>query len=240
MSWENAQLIRICAPPLADRGNNWVEHILGSIVKPLLSEFGGAIRRVGMLRYDGEYEHENPEGIPKLPERYRDDDQYRFIWLRISTEDTIREAVNQQCVQLIEQAGCHSPAGWQDYDLVSDLGKDHFTRPDSNDGEKARRAHLIAEILDATTRLMLDCLVRDINGEWQFEINPGSDKDGRNPNNSTFEAAHHLFCNATGVPLDILLIQHREQQQVLAAITYWTKGLKQEDWNLIAKLPVQY
>jgi hypothetical protein len=243
LMWGNAQLIRIVAPPQTDCGDNWVEYILGEVVRPMLSQYGDKIRRVGILRYVKEYNHENPsKGVPKLSDRYREDNLCRWIWLRISTEDQELADIRERCIQLIEQSGCENPAGWQDYDLVHDLGKDHFTRPGSSPKEKVERAHLMAELLDATTRLMLDCLYRSDQGNWLFESNPGSTEEGHNvnPNNSTFEAAHHLFCNATAVPLSVDLFKH-DQRGLLIALTPWMAGgLNLEDWTFIVRQFIGY
>lgn len=241
MRWSHPQLIRICAPPEAECPEKWVEFILGAVVKPLMDKHGESITRVGILRYSDAYDHENPKGVPKLPERYQNDTFYRFIWLRMSIEDSSRDAVNQECITLINKANCHSPVGWQYYNLVEDLGKDHFTGLDSTPEAKARRAYLIADFLDATTRLMLDCLTKDTNEEWSFEENPGSNIEGHNinPHGSTFEAAHHLFCNSTGVPLSVMLLRNKQSQQNMI-ITHWTPGLSADEWDLIEDIHVQY
>ena len=63
----------------------------------------------------------------------------------------------------------------------------------------------MAEFLCATSRFVIDALDGpDAAGRFTQETNI---ETGHNPNRNTFESVHHLFCNITNVPTDVMLLE---------------------------------
>jgi hypothetical protein len=63
----------------------------------------------------------------------------------------------------------------------------------------------MAEFLCATSQLLIDTLNGpDAVGRYKQEVN---DETTQNPNQNTFESIHHLFCNITNVPTDVLVLE---------------------------------
>jgi hypothetical protein len=177
---------------------NWVEQILGEIVLPVMNEYSFQIDAVWMTRYIDSMSREPYQGLHQPFLRQQQDGQefWRHVKLRflLTGEPTLFKS---QFLTLIREAGCIAPSGWQDYDLVDDLGQKRFVEPQASYDERVERAYLVFRFIDATTRLMLDAIRKDVNGLWHLEEN--EDKQG-NPEGSFFQSLHHLFCNATNVP----------------------------------------
>ncbi|QDU52972.1 hypothetical protein Pan110_53540 [Gimesia panareensis] len=63
--------------------------------------------------------------------------------------------------------------------------------------------------------------------------------DIENPNGSTFESLHHCFCNMTGVPLDVIVLQNIKTGIQLIG-TQWSLHVKPEEWRITARIPVTF
>lgn len=205
MPWRNAQALHIFVPS-AQPMENWVEQILGTVVRPLNEEFNASIGWMWVTRYiQGSdhlpitiKEHFLAQPIPNhflLSEPY----SYRYIVFRLSVEGDKRQALHQMALQLTEAAGLYA-VPWVDYDIVGDLGNDRFVHEGATEEERTLRAKLVANFIDATVRLMLNSLIEE-NGQWKLESNTHE----LNPDKSFFQSIHHLFCNLTNVPTFIHL-----------------------------------
>lgn len=178
MSPQNAYTLHIFAPYEKMYGDsNWVEQILGSIVRPLYQEHGKDIKWLWITRYvepqNANKDVAYPDNATSLNNGY-----YRYVAFRISVEDEQKQIVLDRAIELAQNSGCFTdPRGWLDYDVISDLGKNRFIRADASAGERARRAHLVISFVDATVRLMLDSIVQDTEGKWSREPNT----DDQNP-----------------------------------------------------------
>lgn len=220
MSWDDAQTLHIFAPPTEPFGVNWVEQILGEIVKPILNEYNDDISWLWMTRYAGPYTDENPPVGVSIPQEFHADNRYRFIALRLHVNPDSRQLVLARTIELAQNTGCFpDPRGWIPYDPVEDVGGDRFIRNDANLLERTERARLIVNFVDITIRLMLHSLSRDESGLWKTEPNMIIEQ---NRKGSMFESIRHLFFNATGVPTTILLAGEWTSLQVG---TYWMHPL---------------
>lgn len=218
MSWYDAQALHIYAPPDEPFGRNWVEQILGEVVKPIIQKYGEHVPWVWGTRYSNTYKEDDPPRGYPLPDAFHADGRYRFIVLRLHAPPEIRADLHSESIEMAQSAGCFTePDGWVPYDPVHDLGGDRFIRNDASLEDRRQRARLVASFVDATIRLMLDSLTYDEAGKWNLEPNmlPKENRKG-----SFFESVHHLFCNATGVPTTILLGGKCSSLQIK---TYWMK-----------------
>jgi hypothetical protein len=187
--------------------DNWVEQVLGAVIRPLNDEHGGHIHWMWMTRYILPL-----NGLPgnvtshfatePIPESFliQEPNRYRYVLFRLSADDAQRQQIHNAALQLAKGAGFYS-VPWVDYDVVGDLGNNRFIHDAASENERIERARLVANFIDATLRLMLHSLVEE-DGQWKLE--PNSDTT-QNPKGSFFQSVHHLFCNATNVPLSIRL-----------------------------------
>jgi hypothetical protein len=208
--------IHLFAPAQPDRGRNWVEQILGEVVKPIVDAFRSDIQWVWVTRYSGRYDTSAlPLGAHLSPD-FIFNGYYRFVVIRIMAHAAVVANIQAQVIEKATRAGCYiHPDGWITYDFVKDLGSDRFIRPDAASVERERRADLVARFVYATLQLMLDSLVTDQHGSWMIENNAD---EAQNPRGSYFQSVHHLYCNVTNVPTDALVV--RRNGQIRHVMTY--------------------
>lgn len=232
MPWRDAQALHIYVPTEEPYGSNWVEQVLGEVIRPIFEQHKKGIRWLWVGRYMGPYNEEKPpppydDGSPPppggyIPERYRSDGNYRFVLFRISARRKYKQTLLGQTLHWAKGADCWAyPPGWKEYDVVQNLGihEDRFIQAGADPKKRANRAKLIAYFMDATAKLRLDSLVQDAQGRWSIE---GNSNHEENPNGSFFESVHHLFCNATRAPTTVLLSAKSNQ---LTLGTFWPPGL---------------
>ncbi|MDX1935036.1 MAG: hypothetical protein SFU56_20755 [Capsulimonadales bacterium] len=212
----NAKQIHIAAPVSPLYQENWVEQILGSVVKPIYDEFGAAIKWMWVTRYSNRYSAEAPPlGYP-FPDDCVSDGNYRFVVWRVSASPSVELKIQESATRLITNAGCHpDPKGWHPYDIVGDLGNNRWIRPDATPDQRANRALLVAQYVGSAVRLMLDSLTLDSYGHWVQEPNL---ELNQNAHGSFMESAHHVFCNATAVPTSVIIGLGNNEVRVL---THW-------------------
>jgi hypothetical protein len=216
VSWDDAQALHIFAPPQAPFRENWVEQILGDVVKPIIADYDDAISWIWVTRYAGAYTNDNPPVGVTIPQEFHADGRYRFIVLRFYVNPDKRKAVQTKIIELVQKAGCFcDPRNWIQYNPIEDVGGDRFIRNDAELLERTERARLIVSFVDITIRLMLHSLSKDESGYWVTEPNMILQQ---NPKGSMFESIRHLFCNATAVPTTVLLAGDWKS---LKLGTYW-------------------
>lgn len=205
MPWRNSQALHIFVPTEQPM-ENWVEQILGTVVRPLNEEFGSSIRWMWVTRYIQDYvrlpgQIKSYFGHDPIPDHYliQGPNPYRYIVFRLSVEEEKRQELHQMALDLTEAAGLYV-VPWADYDVVGDLGMDRFIHEGADGEKRDLRAKLVANFVDATVRLMLHSLIEE-KGQWKLEPNTHE----QNPDGSFFQSVHHLFCNATDVPTNIYL-----------------------------------
>ena len=203
-------------------GGNWVEPILGTMVKPLLNEFNDLIDWVWVTRYCGEYDPASPPMKLEVPEQYLLNRFYRYVGFRLNSAPDSRDQIHDRAIQLSEDAGCLvNPRQWNPYDFVGDLGSNRFIMSDATQGERLARAKLVARFVDSVVRLYLDSIVSDQAGKWTLESNAVREQ---NPNGSLFESVHHLMCNSTRVPTSVKLTV---RAGMILLKTHWMREARQ-------------
>ena len=207
MPWRDAYALHIYVPNNTPYDpDNWVDQVLGEVIHPIYTEFQEEIRWMWVTRYAKPYDPAAPpSGVPnQLPDRFILNGNYRHVLFRVSVQETVRQRLHQQSLELSTQAGCFIDGGWSEWDIVASpggLGTDRFVKPDATPEERATRAYLVVNFVDATVKLMLDSLIRDDDGRWRLEPN----QHNLNPYHSFFESVRHLFANATQVPNRVFL-----------------------------------
>jgi hypothetical protein len=158
--------------------DNWFETFVGTFVLPLLAT--GRIARFWFTRYS--------DGTNKQAKvRYEVDDY-----------DTLRphvaSLVTQLAIRIINDG---------EFDIVGDLSGIRFLGDNQRQTDYRARGDLIFDFLDASSRLFVDCLSHaDADGRWTLETNK---ERANNPEGSSFQTFHHLFCNLTNVPLRVVV-----------------------------------
>lgn len=203
MTWDNAHTLHIFVPPSEPFMQNWVEQILGEVVRPIIADYDEAISWLWITRYSDIYTEDNlPVGV-SIPEEFRANGWYRFVALRFHANSDSREVVQTRTIELAQGAGCFTdPRGWIQYNPIEDVGGDRFIRNNAEVHDRTERARLILRFVDTTIRLMLHSLIKDESDRWVNEPNMILEQ---NPKGSMFESIRHLFFNATGVPTTVLV-----------------------------------
>ena len=122
---------------------------------------------------------------------------------RFDISDAEQQNFDNALDVLLNQFDYQVPGGVIAYDYLADLGGDrHVGNLNRNAARRQQRADLVALHYMSTSRLILDCLIGpDPQQRYLLETND----DPQNPQQSSFESLHHLFCNMTNVPTSILL-----------------------------------
>jgi len=238
MTWNELNTLHIFVPSKDPYGKNWVEQVLGTVIKPIVIKYQNHISWLWITRYWNAYNVDKPPRGYALPEQFCIEGKYRYIKFRLHVDADVRDKLHQEVIQLAEREKCFTePNGWIAYHPIEDLGSNRFIRADASAEERSQRAKLIAYFMDATIRLMLDSLSCDDSSKWSLEPNALKEQ---NRNGSFFESVHHLFCNATGVPTTVLV---GGKWSSLNIGTYWMNPIVlhgNEEQKKIIELPVLY
>ena len=126
MPWRAAYGLDIFAPAAEPYGENWVEQILGTTIKPIYERYQEQIRWLWVTRYANVYHETDAPGGQRLPERFRANGMYRFVAFRLNVSDDVRAELQRWTIELAQAAGCYpESAGLSEYDAVADLGGRH-------------------------------------------------------------------------------------------------------------------
>jgi hypothetical protein len=235
MPWSNPQKIHIFAPRTENpyQGDNWCEEVLGRVVLPLCRNFEEVLHWFFVGRY-GKFNQPVPDERYMLPGTNISE----FVAFRVSVQRPALHEFQERALELVNSEKCFAD-GWHPLNLTGDFPIERYCRPGAKPEMYERRIRLIVNLLDATSKLVLDSLDWDESRGWHIERN---DNEDENPNGSMFESVHHLFCNTTDVPLDTLVLQNRQEEVVVTLQTYWSirSLLKPKDWEQVAKVPMRY
>ena len=194
---------RIFAPYRLPYRERWVETLAGKIIGPLTTQFPEVL--FWFSRY-GDYRAGSSEDtdLTNMPNGFEQNGIFRSVRFRYwLTSEGERDAFETQLSQLIAKADCWIYDCRLYPDLV-DLAKKRFCGGDFSDGRREQRRQLVAVFNNATCKLFMHMLAGpDSIGEFRLEEN--EDKQ-QNPNGSTFESIHHIFCNITEPPLEVLVV----------------------------------
>jgi hypothetical protein len=190
---------------------DWAETIIGRVIRSLVQEFSQDLRWFWFSRYislidvagedRGDCDFNAIPADYKLPFPGTDKPGHRSLRFRFEIADVRQQAFEVQLRGLLAQHG-YAISGILDYDQVVDTGCHRFLGEENRrPGRDSQRATLVTSLYHTIARLVIDCLVGpDGAGRYRIEAN----NDPQNPNGSTFESVHHLFCNITQVPLSVL------------------------------------
>ncbi len=195
-------------------GIDWAETLIGRVFRPLVAEFSESLRWFWFSRYGcpigmpGDDRGDcNFDVIPDdfkqaLPEGNPDQPVHRSLRFRFEVEDTYQAAFEARLNELIVQHR-YAISDIRLYNGVGDAGGTRFLGVENRGpGRDAERAKLITQLFQLMSQLVMDALVGPDEAN-RFHIEHNDDRE--NPNGSTFESVHHMFCNITEVPVSILL-----------------------------------
>lgn len=231
MTWQDPHTLHIFLPDTETINPNWVEQVLGNVVLPVVKKFDEHIRWLWITRYSDQYDANSPPQETILPQEFCASGSYCFVAFRLCARDEVKSEVHQMALSLVKQYGYYATE-WVERKIISDLGSDRFAPSDADSNFRLARAELVAEFVNSTVRLMLHSLINDASGKWHLENN----QSGYNPHGSIFESLHHLFCNATGVPTDVLIDASVNVESGMIG-TYWNQPQSSQEPKII---PVRY
>lgn len=96
-----------------------------------------------------------------------------------------------------------SPKEHQEFDIIGNLSEKRFLGDNRQHQDKRKRGNLIFDFLHQGSLLTLAQLSHQENGYWNIEVNQDR---GNNHYGNSLESPHHLFCNLSGVPTAVVLI----------------------------------
>ncbi len=116
------------------------------------------------------------------------------------------------------------------FDVVGDLSGQRFLGTNQRQTNYRARGEMIFDYLHATARLYIDTLSHcDANGYWHREDNQDR---GNNDKGDSFETYHHLLCNMTGVPTEVVYAKIVETGETAFLSRLYFKIIRDE---LVAK-----
>ncbi len=222
---------------------DWAETLIGRVVRPLVAEFPEPLRWFWFSRYIcliGTQEEDLGDcdfnAIPNdFKQAFPGENQpgHRSLRFRFEVEDAHQAAFEARLQQLVAQHG-YAISDVRDYDQIGDTGGSRFLGVENRQpGRDGQRARLVTHLCQVISQLVMDALVGpDPANRFRIEYN---DLQQQNPNGSTFESLHHLFCNITQVPVSILL-STGDQAQLLG--TFWGQPSGQQRQITINGQPV--
>lgn len=220
----------------SDEPNDWVETLLGRIIKPITTEFNEHLEWFWFSRYaslsavEGEDRGDcEIEAIPEICKRpipgTNGQAFHRSVRFRFEIAAEAKDNFETRLRALIGDFG-YAISDVRPYDELSDTGGPRFLATENRSDAKAQlRARLVSHVFCTSSRLLLDMLIGpDANGRFRVESN---DFTAQNPNFSSLESVHHIFWNLTAVPLSVLIKKEGENAGLYG--TYWGPFLKAED-----------
>lgn len=112
------------------------------------------------------------------------------------------------------------------FDVVGDLSGIRFLGINQRQKDYRARGEIIFDYLHATARLYIDTLSHcDGNGYWHREDNQDR---GNNDKGDSFETYHHLLCNMTGVPTEVVYAKVVETGETVFLSRLYFKIVQQD------------
>lgn len=179
---------------------NWAETVYGRIIRPMVDSCEEYLEWFWFTRYaTPKAESSGDCDINQIQpaERFVDPQtgHYHSIRFRYCMPKERVESFECECGQLIGETG-YSISDFRDYDYLADLGGQRHLEEPRTRQRIQERADLVANHYFSIARLILHSLSGpDSDGRFQLphQRNPGSE--------TPFHVCHHIFCNATDVPL---------------------------------------
>lgn len=151
MSWLNAYTLHVFVNNSVDE--NWVEQVLGNIVRPIYEQFSEQINWMWATRYSDIYNPHSPPIGETLGNEYVRSSYYRFVAFRISVNAEYRQRVHDTALNLVKAEG-YFASKWVDYDVVADLGSNRFIDSSADNNEPYRERDFCGYLLDAAIQFL--------------------------------------------------------------------------------------
>ena len=230
--------------PSTDALEGWLETLLGTVVKPVVSKYSAQIEWFWFSRncspIQGPAADLGDCDFSALPPNFKrpldaaGPGMQRSMRFRYKLHLESTPQFEQDFTTLLSNHG-YGCSGCLDYDFVEDLGGDRFTSTEHRPGNgRGERAQLVVHALMAVSRIVLHSLVGpDPAGRYGTETNDSAE----NPEGSSFESLHHMVCNITSPPLSATLCQDPSGAQLFLG-TAWSPP--PTGMAPIAKLPLRF
>jgi hypothetical protein len=187
-----------------DNNDTWAETLIGRVVQPATAEFD-QLEWFWFSRYVQDAHGSSGDcNLADIPAGFVNNGTYRSVRFRYSVPNQSLEPFEQRIEELVNAADCFI-SDCRNYGPLDDLASKRFVGDEYTMQRRTQRVALMTAFLCATSRLFLDTLTGpDQDGRFAQEAN---DDILQNPNRNTFESIHHLFCNMTNVPTDVLVAE---------------------------------
>ena len=185
----------------------WAETVIGRIIKPVVANFLDALKWYWFTRYV-----QPPEGdtgdcnFDQIPQDFIHPQSglHKSIRFRYAVNDDTCEAFEEQCRELIENVGC-AISDFRTYPILEDLGGERHLEEPRTPERVENRANLVVANYHSIAALILDALIGpDEEGHFLLPHHHIADPQQETP----FRVLHHIFCNASDVPLYVPLIHN--------------------------------
>ncbi|MBN1364734.1 MAG: hypothetical protein JW976_08020 [Syntrophaceae bacterium] len=197
----------------------WAETVIGCIIKPVVTKFHDALEWHWFTRYIQPTDGDMDDCIfEQIPQTFVDPHNgiHKSIRFRYAVKDDTCATFEEECWQLIDNAGC-AISDFRTFPILEDLGGDRHLEEPRTLERREKRAQLVVEFYHSIAELILDALIGpDVEGHFSLphhQANPAQE--------TPFHAFHHVFCNASDVPLYVSAIhnipgnmQNRPRQEV--------------------------
>ncbi|OEU71079.1 MAG: hypothetical protein BA863_05830 [Desulfovibrio sp. S3730MH75] len=185
----------------------WAETVIGRIIAPVVTQFQDALEWYWFTRYVQPADGDTGDcKFAQIPQAFLDPHSgaHKSIRFRYAVEDDTCEAFEEECGRLIEDAGC-AISDFRTYPILQDLGGDRHLEEPRTPERREKRAQLVVANYHSIAELILDALIGP-DPEGHFSLPHKHDPD---PQHETpFRVFHHIFCNASDVPLYVSAIHH--------------------------------
>ena len=179
---------------------HWAETVIGCIIKPVVTNFQGALEWYWFTRYVQRTDGDTGDCMfAQIPQTFIDPQSglHKSIRFRYAVEDDTYEAFEEECRQLSENAGC-AISDFRTYPILEDLGGDRHLEEPRTPERREKRSQLVVTNYHSIAELILDALIGpDAEGHFSLPHHHQADPRQETP----FHALHHIFCNASDVPL---------------------------------------
>jgi hypothetical protein len=185
----------------------WAETVMGHVIMPIVTQYNSHLAWFWLSRYDCPKEMDSDDcDISQIPLEFMDpqNNHYRSIRFRYSVTHSERTGLEVACRTLIYQYNC-AKSDFLDYSVVGDLGNDRHTEEPRTPQRRQERAQLVVENYYSIAKLILHALIGpDSNNRFCLPHHHSLDPQQETP----FRVFHHIFCNATDVPLYVTALHH--------------------------------
>lgn len=221
-----------------DEPLHWAETMIGRVIKPLIIEFEDSLHSFWFSRYVCQIgmngEDRGDCDFDSIPNNFKRafpgfaQPGHRSIRFRFEIMDANQVDFEARLQELVIQHS-YAISDVREFDQLADLGGNRFLGGENRILVKqTQRAQLVAHFLQSISALVMDSLEGpDPENRYYIEYN---DELEQNPNGSTFESLHHLFCNISQVPVSIL-VSTGDQANLLG--TFWglPRGHREKQMN---------